>query len=149
MTGREYLEKVSKINVELEILHDEITEVRALAEKCTSQLHAAPSHSSGRSILEDRIASLVELEDQLNARISEIAYTGEKAFLLINRLEDFTLRKILLRRYLKTEPWNDIARELKYSLQRVFELHDKAIVAFEKVWKESAEKSRVKQSKSE
>ena len=67
---------------------------------------------------------------------SSLTSTGsqlkQEAFTMINRIPDLDQQNILIGRYIQLKKWEDISEELNYSMQWVFELHGKGLLAFAK-----------------
>ena len=52
---------------------------------------------------------------------------------MINRIADLDQQNILIGRYIQLKKWEDIAYELHFSMQWVYELHRKGLLAFSQV----------------
>ena len=85
-----------------------------------------------RITLEETITKIIDLEAKINARIDELVSMKQEAFTMINRIPDFDQQNILIGRYIQLKKWEDISEELNYSMQWVFELHGKGLLAFAK-----------------
>ncbi len=72
----------------------------------------------------------MSLEDDINARIDELVDMKQEAFTMINRIPDLDQQNILIGRYIQLKKWEDIALELNFSIQWVYELHGKGLLAF-------------------
>lgn len=82
--------------------------------------------------LEETITKIIDLEAKINARIDELVSMKQEAFTMINRIPDLDQQNILIGRYIQLKKWEDISEELNYSMQWVFELHGKGLLAFAK-----------------
>ena len=98
-----------------------------------SQLKQDKVQTSGpKNTLEETITKIIDLEAKINARIDEPVSMKQEAFTMINRIPDLDQQNILIGRYIQLKKWEDISEELNYSMQWVFELHGKGLLAFAK-----------------
>ena len=98
-----------------------------------SQLKQDKVQTSGpKNTLEETITKIIDLEAKINARIDELVSMKQEAFTMINRIPDLDQQNILIGRYIQLKKWEDISEELNYSMQWVFELHGKGLLAFAK-----------------
>lgn len=88
--------------------------------------------SGPKNTLEETITKIIDLEAKINARIDELVSMKQEAFTMINRIPDLDQQNILIGRYIQLKKWEDISEELNYSMQWVFELHGKGLLAFAK-----------------
>ena len=61
---------------------------------------------------------------------------------LIRMVPDFSQREILEFRYLARHTWDDIAAERCYTTRWVYELHGRALQAFDRILEETGEKEK-------
>lgn len=99
--------------------------------------------SSAKSPFESTVIKIIDLEEQINARIDELVSMKQEAFDRIRNVPDFDQQNILIGRYIQLKEWDDIAAELKFSAKWILKLHGKALLEFSKGNQEFFEK-RVK-----
>lgn len=105
---------------------DEIQKLRSLLQKITVTYHDAPGGGSGADVA-DRLAKIVNLENQVKADTERLRYECATVQFLIDSLEDFRERTVLNFRYINGYSWADIAEKLFYSEDYVKELHGRAV----------------------
>lgn len=88
--------------------------------------------SSAKSPFEFTVIKIIDLEEQINARIDELVSMKQEAFDRIRNVPDLDQQNILIGRYIQLKEWDDIAAELKFSTKWAIELHGKALLAFAK-----------------
>lgn len=88
--------------------------------------------SSAKSPFESTVIKIIDLEEQINARIDELVSMKQEAFDRIRNVPDFDQQNILIGRYIQLKNWDDVAAELNFSIKWTIELHGKALLAFAK-----------------
>ena len=86
--------------------------------------------SGPKNTLEETVAKIVDLEADINRRIEELVDMKQEAFTMISRIPDLDQQNILIGRYIQLKKWEDIALEVNFSIQWVYELHWKGLLAF-------------------
>lgn len=130
MNIKEYLATYKNITLEIECLKDEILQLRAATE------YRSPSFTNtGGSVHRDKTgentAKLVDAENALLDKISELIDAGNKVRRLIDTVEDSRCRLILSQRYLGCKSWESIAHMQNFDLRWIYRLHNKAIKLLE------------------
>ena len=105
--AKEYFAQIRKTDRLINRLDSTIATLRSSLTSTGSQLKQDKVQTSGpKNTLEETITKIIDLEaDQQN---------------------------ILIGRYIQLKKWEDISEELNYSMQWVFELHGKGLLAFAK-----------------
>ena len=88
--------------------------------------------SGAKDTLGETVVKIIALKDDINARIDELVDMKKDAFNRIGKIPDLDQQNILIGRYIQLKKWEDISEELNYSMQWVFELHGKGLLAFAK-----------------
>lgn len=88
--------------------------------------------SSAKSPFESTVIKIIDLEEQINARIDELVSMKQEAFDRIRNVPDLDQQNILIGRYIQLKNWDDVAAELNFSIKWTIELHGKALLAFAK-----------------
>jgi hypothetical protein len=102
---------------------------RSLAHVDLSQEKVAQSRP--RDILGDLAVRIADLKTDMAEKKEELAYLEKWAKRAIGRLEDETHVKVLVKRYLHMEEWDDIAYDLNYSRRSIFRWHGEALQALQ------------------
>lgn len=135
MTAKEYLMRYKEANdskndiqEELEKLRDEITQVTAIKSDCEKI-----KSSGSQDPLGDAIVKMITLEQELYDKIAvrdeiqrEIEYT-------ISQVDDSDLRRILTKKYILGDRFENIAAEMKKSWRHTLRLHGKALQEVQKI----------------
>ena len=124
--AKEYFAQIKKTDRLINRLDSTIVTLRSSLTSTGSQLKQDKVQTSGPK------NTLEETKAKINARIDELVSMKQEAFTMINRIPDLDQQNILIGRYIQLKKWEDISEELNYSMQWVFELHGKGLLAFAK-----------------
>lgn len=131
MTKEELKEKLKGAMYAQHILKselDKLQELRSIAQKVTSAYSQAPGGSSGNGrALENTVTKIVEQEKVIESCCDELSKQLDEVLALITLLPIGRERTIMHMRYRNYRKWEQIADELGYSEQYMYELHDKAL----------------------
>ena len=131
--AKEYFAKIRKTDRLIQRLTDTVRTLRFSLTSQNYRLKPDKVQTSGpKNTLEETITKIIDLEAKINARIDELVSMKQEAFTMINRIPDLDQQNILIGRYIQLKKWEDISEELNYSMQWVFELHGKGLLAFAK-----------------
>lgn len=132
-TSELYFAQIRKTDCLIHRLDSTIATLRSSLTSTGSQLKQDKVQTSGpKNTLEETITKIIDLEAKINVRIDELVSMKQEAFTMINRIPDLDQQNILIGRYIQLKKWEDISEELNYSMQWVFELHGKGLLAFAK-----------------
>lgn len=120
----------SKINYKL----SEISELKALAEQIT-QILKSDIVQGGKD--NDKIGKIVskiaDLENELDKDIEQLVIAEKEATRIIELAPSMLEKEILYRRYIQGQQWIDIAEELGYSYQWIWQTHKKVLQHIDKL----------------
>ncbi|MCM8710867.1 DUF1492 domain-containing protein [Clostridium sp. SYSU_GA19001] len=128
MTAKEYLSQAYHIDQRINSKLEQIVSLRALATKATSTLSDTPP-SGTRNVhsMEDIIAKIVDLENEINRDIDILVDLKREFVSVIRKIDNTEYQTLLELRYLCFKTWEQIAVDMGYSLQHIFRIHDKAL----------------------
>ncbi|ABN52953.1 MAG TPA: DUF1492 domain-containing protein [Hungateiclostridium thermocellum] len=128
MTAKEYLSQAYHIDQRINSKLEQIISLRALATKATSTLSDTPP-SGTRNVhsMEDIIAKIVDLENEINRDIDILVDLKREFVSVIRKIDNTEYQTLLELRYLCFKTWEQIAVDMGYSLQHIFRIHDKAL----------------------
>jgi DNA-directed RNA polymerase specialized sigma subunit len=128
MTSKEYLSQAYRIDQRINSKLEQIVSLRALATKATSTLSDTPP-SGTRNVhsMEDIIAKIVDLENEINRDIDILVDLKREFVSVIREIDNTEYQTLLELRYLCFKTWEQIAVDMGYSLQHIFRIHDKAL----------------------
>ena len=131
--AKDFLNQISRLDALINRLLNTVATERSRLTSIGCELKQDKVQTSGpKNSLEETICKIDELEAKINARIDELVSMKQEAFTMINRIPDLDQQNILIGRYIQLKKWEDISEELNYSMQWVFELHGKGLLAFAK-----------------
>lgn len=131
--AKEYFAQIRKTDRLIQRLTDTVNTLRSGLTSQSYELKPDKVQTSGpKDTLGETIAKIMSLEDDINTRIDELVTMKKEAFSMISKVPDLDQQNVLVGRYIQLKKWEDISEELNYSMQWVFELHGKGLLAFAK-----------------
>lgn len=131
--AKEYFAQIRKTDRLIHRLDSTIATLRSSLTSTGSQLKQDKVQTSGpKNTLEETIAKIMSLEDDINTRIDELVTMKKEAFSMISKVPDLDQQNVLVGRYIQLKKWEDLAAEFEYTTQWLFEIHGKALLAFAK-----------------
>lgn len=131
--AKEYFAQIRKTDRLIQRLTDTVNTLRSGLTSQNYELKPDKVQTSGpKDTLGETIVKIMSLEEDINTRIDELVSMKQEAFTMINRIPDLDQQNILIGRYIQLKKWEDISEELNYSMQWVFELHGRGLLAFAK-----------------
>lgn len=94
--------------------------------KITPVYSLAPGGGRSGQRIENAAAKIIDLENTLRADKKRLAETIAEIRQLIAFVDDPLLNRVLDKRYLQYQKWEQIAEELGYARAQVYRLHSKA-----------------------
>lgn len=129
--AKDYFSQIRKTDRLIQRLTDTVNTLRSGLTSQSYELKPDKVQTSGaKDTLGETIVKIMSLEEDINARIDELVDMKQEAFTMINRIPDLDQQNILIGRYIQLKKWEDIALELNFSIQWVYELHGKGLLAF-------------------
>ena len=129
--AKDYFAQIRKTDRLIQRLTDTVNTLRSGLTSQSYELKPDKVQTSGaKDTLGETIVKIMSIEDDINARIDELVDMKQEAFTMINRIPDLDQQNILIGRYIQLKKWEDIALELNFSIQWVYELHGKGLLAF-------------------
>lgn len=139
MNAKDYLLQIKAKRDRIRILQEEVEQLRADAESCTITLDGMPFGQGGTSSPFEKVAiQLTDCEAQLTAEMSALWNEILKAHMLIGQVSSPQRQKILTKRYIKGQRWEEIAYEMHMSYQHCFRVHGFALAELDKIMQKNA-----------
>ena len=134
MTAKEFLQKAYRIDQRINAKLEQVASLRELATKVSTALSGAPL-SGTRNVhkMEDIIAKMVDLETEINRDIDALVDLKHEIVSVIKQIENPEYQTLLELRYLCFKVWEQIAVDLKYSIQNVYKIHDRALISVSEI----------------
>lgn len=134
MTSKEYLNRAYRLYRSLNSKLEQLESLKALAEKCTPVLSDMPKNpSSNTSSMEDTIASIIDLQNDLCTEIQEYVDTIREIREVLNQVTDSKFYLILHKRYLNYKHWEEIAVDMNYSYRYLLTKHGQALKEVDRI----------------
>lgn len=127
MTAKEFLKKGMNLNNEINANIQSLDKLRALVYGTASKYDDVRVQTSPGNTQESNIIKLIDLENEINAKINRLIEYKSKMHDLINSVDNTLYRAILTDRYINCKTWDDIAEELGYSRMQIYRLHEQAL----------------------
>lgn len=131
MTAKQYLRQLTKLELNITILTEELEERRTrLTSTAAPPLGDKVQSSPKGDVFASMMAALADKELQRAELI--YAYERQRDTIVeqILGMDDAVQGRVLYERYVRSKRWDLIASEMNYSIQRIFQIHGNALVAF-------------------
>ena len=133
---KEYLKQIELIDNRINCKLEEVDKLKALTTKITTTLKQDVVSSSGsQDRLGDTVAKIVDFEAEIDHLIDELIDKKREISSIIERVTDPDQLKVLCKRYLLFEPWEQIAWELGYTYRHTTRIHGEALLAVQEIMK--------------
>ena len=117
-----------------------IESLRSMTQKVTSShKENVVNYTQDVTSLENTIIRLMEAEAELNKQIDALVDLKREILLNISALENIDLELVLMKRYLHFLSWEEIAREMGFSVRWVHSLHTRALTELDVVLQKKEE----------
>ena len=130
MTAKQYLNRVRRIDKEIEALLRLVQRTRESLETTTQNYEADGAQSTKNPHKYDR---LVELESLVDAKIDEQISMKAEILATIMQLHDRRQRLVLMEYYVEMKTFEEIAVDIHYSWKQTHRIHARALKAIEEV----------------
>ena len=135
MTAKQYLNRVRRIDKEIEALLRLVQRTRESLETVTQNYDSDGAQSTKNPHKYDR---LVELESLVDAKIDEQISMKAEILATIMQLNDRRQRLVLMEYYVEMKTWEQVAVDLGYAWRHVMRLHGMALKTMQGVLDESS-----------
>lgn len=134
MNVKEYLEQAKYLDMRINSKIEQLSTLNDLATKCTVTLSDMPRNpNKGISNMEDTIVKIIDLQEEINRDIDQLVDLKREIMVVIKKISNVEYQTILENRYLSFMSWEQIAVEMKYSIQQIYRLRDRAHKVVEKI----------------
>lgn len=134
MNVKEYLEQAKYLDMRINSKIEQLSTLNDLATKCTVTLSDMPRNpNKDTSNMEDTIVKIIDLQEEINSDIDQLVDLKREIMVVIKKISNVEYQTILENRYLSFMSWEQIAVEMKYSIQQIYRLRDRAHKVVEKI----------------
>lgn len=135
--AEKYLKRIRAYDLKVSSINDEITNIRAIAEKCTPTLSLTPGGGGDSDKLGIYIVKKEKLETELNKALAEALDYKSKVFAIINKIQDINKQTILIDYYFSYKTLGQLEQKYRINYWDISRLHTGALVEFEKIHKQT------------
>ena len=130
MTAKQYLNRVRRIDKEIEALLRLVQRTRESLETVTQNYDSDGAQSTKNPHKYDR---LVELESLVDEKIDQQIALKAEILNTIMQLEDRRQRLFLMEYYVEMKTWEQVAVDMNYSYMHITRIHGYALKAIQEV----------------
>jgi DNA-directed RNA polymerase specialized sigma subunit len=134
MNAKQDLRQVRRLDNTVNAKLEQVEVLRAMTTRMTANLTADKVQESN---IPDKIPTLickiVDLEKEITNDIDKLIDLKTEVMRKIDSIQNDDYRLLLTLRYLNFKTWKQIAVEMEFTFQWVHELHERALIEFEKV----------------
>lgn len=125
---KEYLQRATTLNGEIDCKLDQVSALRAIATKATTTLSNDPKGGSyNNHSMESVIVKIMDLEAEINREIDKLIDLKREIGAAIGAVKKPKQRELLERKYLCFKTWEQIAVDMNYDIRRVYQIHGEAL----------------------
>lgn len=130
------LMKIKRYDAQIDSMLSEVSRIRELAMKVTSTISGDVGGGfGGKDKLADAVATIVDLEREINNKVDELIDLKKSLLIDIYRLTDANHVAVLYRRYFSYETFEKISADLGYSYRNICYIHGKALQELNEIMK--------------
>lgn len=130
MTAKQYLRQLTKLELNIRILSEEIEERRSRLTSTAAPILRDRVQTSPKDVFASMMAALADKEVAQADLILTYERMRDEIVAQILGLDDAVQGRVLYERYVRCKRWDVIAEEMNYTVQRIFQIHGNALVAF-------------------
>lgn len=137
MTEKEFLRQYLDADREIQAKVDQIARLRDLATHTTSAPDGDRVQSSPENKLERLVAKIADMEAEVDEEIDRLAEKRREVQGVIDQVPSPAQRRVLIRRYMVGQKWEEIAVELDLDYRWVLRLHGRALKKIREIREET------------
>ena len=135
MTAKEHLEKVRQMNIYLKALEHEYFDLRQRAMSLSAMDYSRDKvQTSEHSDLSNTIAKVVDKADEIMNECNNLQSMRKEVKSIIYGIPNYTIRTILIERYINCKSWNKVAEDVGYSWSQVHRYHRVGLKEYGKLY---------------
>ena len=138
MQAKEFLNQAFLIDQRIRSKSEQIRTLHEIATSCSANITGMPRNPKrGGSRMADAVCKMVDLENEIARDMDALIAVKRQIVVVINAVDDITLRTLLEKRYLCGATWEDISCDLCFNKRWTLRLHDRALEAVQKILDEN------------
>ena len=132
--AKEYLSQIRRYDTMIDSMLDEVDSLYAMVTRITPVLKDDVVSGGGQQDkMGNAIAKIVDLKERINREIDQLVDIKREAADLLAKVSDPNHYKVLHKRYILYETFEQIAIEMGYSYRNICYIHGRALQAFGKI----------------
>lgn len=133
MDTKQYLSQIKRLDRQIQNKLSELYNLRMMASSISASNEGERVQTTGdKDQLGLVIAKVVDMENEVNKIADEFVDTRSRIISQIDSLDDLDSYDILSMRYVAGKTFHEISEKTHWSIRKVFSLHGKALLEFEK-----------------
>ena len=129
MDPKEYMAEAGRLRRRIERKENEIAMLRVSAEGMMGGDNSDMPKSDSKNLhkMESAVCKIIALQEEVSEIQKELDTLMSSMREKIQAVNDDDARDLLTKRYLEFKPWKTIAKDIGYSVQHIYYLHNKAL----------------------
>lgn len=127
MTPKDFLRQYRDANDNIDARLTEISNLRELAMKTTSNISSEPVQGGASDKIGTIVSKIADMEKEVDTEVNNLQKAKQEVNSVIESVKCPKLRKILYQRYICGYKWEQIAVNLDYDYRHVTRLHGEAL----------------------
>lgn len=125
---KSYLSQAYYIDKRIDVLQNELSMLESKLYKCTPSYSNTGHNSSPQPVFEYTIDRVIQYRNRLNNEVDNLIDTKKSIKRFIDEnLSDSIQKIVLLKRYINYQRYEDIAKDLNYSVRQIHNIKKQAI----------------------
>jgi len=135
MTTKSYLSQIERLDRMIQNKLSEIYQLKTMACSVTVSNDGERVKNSGdKDRMGSTVAKIVDLEKETDELVDSFVEKRKRIVGQIDSIEDVDYYHVLSMRYIARDTFETIAEKTNWSIRKVFSLHGKALLEFEKLF---------------
>ena len=135
MTTKSYLGQIERLDRMIQNKLSEIYQLKTMACSVTVSNDGERVQNSGdKDRMGSAVARIVDLERETDSLVDSFVRKRKKIVEQIDSIEDVDYYHVLSMRYVSRDTFESIAEKTNWSIRKVFTLHGKALLEFERLY---------------
>lgn len=133
MTAKEFMKQHERIVEKIRQVEIQIYDIEQTLGIKGVNYDSQPHGSEISQVTESTATKLIELREVQRDLVDKLWTKRIEIERVIFMIENATLAKLLQRKYIRLQKWDDIATDMKFDSRYIYKLHGKALVEADKI----------------
>ena len=132
--AKEYLSQIRRYDTMIDSMLDEVDKLYAMVTRITPVLKDDVVSGGGQQDkMGNAVAKIVDLKERINKEVDQLVDLKKEASDLLAKISNPDYYKVLHKRYILFETFEQIAFDMNYTYRGICYMHGRALQAFAKV----------------